>query len=60
MKFKNKHIKTAFGLISSLIVSGGAVDVVFSAKQQLLMADKEFVEPEKPEKSEDAEVKSDV
>lgn len=60
MKFNNKHIATAFKLISSLSVSNEAVDVMWAAKQQLLMADKEFVEPEKPEKSEDAEVKSDV
>lgn len=42
MKFSNQHIKTAFDLISSLSVSGGAVDVIWAAKQQLLMADKDF------------------
>ena len=56
MEFKNRHIKTAFELISSLSVSGGAVDVIWAVKQQLLMADKEFVEPER---TKDAEVKSD-
>ena len=53
MKFNNDHIKTAFDLISSLSVSGGAVDVIWAAKQQLLMADKQFVKPEKDEVKED-------
>lgn len=42
MKFNNKHIKMAYDLISSLSVSGGAVDIVWATKQQMLMADKEF------------------
>ena len=42
MKFNNKHIKAAFDLIASLSVSGSAVDVVWAAKQQMLMADKDF------------------
>ena len=49
MQFNNKHIKTAFELIFSLHVSGEAVDVIWAAKQQLLMADKEFAKPEKDE-----------
>lgn len=52
MKFKNEHIKIAFDLISSLSVSREAVDIVWAAKQQMLMADKQFVKPE-------AEVKQD-
>lgn len=42
MNFHNQHIKAAFDLISSLKVSHEAVDVVWAAKQQLLMADKSF------------------
>ena len=42
MKFHNEHIQMAYRLISSLSVSGDAVDVVWAAKQQLLMADKDF------------------
>lgn len=57
MKFNNQHIKTAFDLISSLSVSGGAVDVIWAAKQQLLMADKDFVK--KAEAKKEDEVKSD-
>ena len=49
MKFKNEHIKAAFDLISSLSVSREAVDVVWAAKQQMLMADKQFPEPKKEE-----------
>lgn len=55
MAFKNQHIAQAFQLISSLSVSGDAVDVIWAARQQLIMADKQFV---KPEKDKD-EVKSD-
>lgn len=51
--FKNDHIATAFKLISSLHVSEEAVDVIWAAKQQLLMADKEFVKPEKDEVKKD-------
>ena len=46
MEFNNKHIKTAFELISSLSVSGGVVDVIWAVKQQLLMADKDFSKKE--------------
>lgn len=53
MKFNNQHIKTAFDLISSLSVSGGAVDVIWAAKQQLLMADKGFVKKDKAEKTDE-------
>ena len=53
MKFNNQHIKTAFDLISSLSVSGGAVDVIWAAKQQLLMADKDFVKKDKAEKTDE-------
>lgn len=53
MKFNNAHIKTAFDLISSLSVSREAVDVVWAAKQQMLMADKQFVKPEKEEVKKD-------
>lgn len=49
MKFKNEHIKIAFELISSLSVSHEAVDIVWAAKQQMLMADKQFTEPKKEE-----------
>ena len=42
MEFNNKHIQTAFHLISSLNVSGDAVDVIWAVRQQLVMADKEF------------------
>lgn len=57
MKFNNEHIKTAFDLISSLSVSGGAVDVIWAAKQQMLMADKQFVKPENNEVMKDVEEK---
>lgn len=57
MKFHNEHIQTAFKLISSLSVSHDAVDVVWAAKQQLLMADKDFAQKDKNEKKD--EVKSD-
>lgn len=53
MKFNNQHIKMAFDLIASLSVSHDAVDVIWAAKQQLIMADKQFV------KSEPEEVKND-
>lgn len=53
MKFNNDHIKTAFSLISSLSVSGDAVDVIWAARQQLLMADKQFVKPDEKEVKED-------
>ena len=46
MEFKNTHIETAFRLISSLSVSGDAVDVVWAVRQQLVMADQEFVKDE--------------
>lgn len=49
MAFKNQHIAQAFQLISSLSVSGDAVDVIWAARQQLLMADKQFEEPKKEE-----------
>lgn len=49
MAFKNQHIAQAFQLISSLSVSGDAVDVIWAARQQLLMADKQFTEPKKEE-----------
>ena len=42
MKFNNARIGTAYALISSLSVSHDAVDVVWAAKQNLLMADKEL------------------
>lgn len=57
MKFNNQHIKAAFDLIASLSVSGGAVDVIWAAKQQLLMADKDFAKKDEPEKKD--EVKKD-
>lgn len=46
MEFKNTHIQTAFQLISSLSVSGDAVDVVWAVRQQLVMADNDFGEKE--------------
>jgi hypothetical protein len=49
MKFNNQHIKMAFDLIASLSVSHDAVDVIWAARQQLLMADKQFEEPKKEE-----------
>lgn len=42
MNFNNARIGTAYALISSLSVSHDAVDVVWAAKQNLLMADKEL------------------
>lgn len=53
MQFNNEHIKMAFELISSLNVSGDVVDIIWATRQQLLMADKQFVEPK------NAEVKKD-
>lgn len=53
MKFNNEHIKTAFELISSLSVSGSAVDVIWAAKQQMLMADKQFAKPKEEEVKQD-------
>lgn len=53
MAFKNQHIAQAFQLISSLSVSGDAVDVIWAARQQLLMADKQFTEPKKEEVKKD-------
>lgn len=52
MKFNNAHIATAHALISSLSVSGDAVDVIWAAKQQLLMADKDFAKTETKEAEE--------
>lgn len=52
MKFNNAHIATAHALISSLSVSGEAVDVIWAAKQQLLMADEEFAKTETKEAEE--------
>lgn len=49
MKFNNEHVKMAFELISSLKVSHDAVDVVWAAKQQMLMADEQFANPENEE-----------
>ena len=46
MDFKNKHIEKAFLLISSLSVSGDVVDVIATARQQLVMADKDFEKKE--------------
>ena len=42
MQFNNQHIAQAFQLISSLSVSGSAVDVIWATRQQLLLADKDF------------------
>lgn len=52
MEFHNEHIKTAFQIVSSLNVSGDAVDVIWAVRQQLLMADKDFAKM--AEKKEDA------
>ena len=52
MEFNNKHIMTAFQIISSLNVSGDAVDAIWAVRQQLIMADKDFAKTE--EKKEDA------
>lgn len=52
MKFNNAHIGTAFSLIASLSVSHEAVDVIWAAKQQLLMADKDFAKTETKEAEE--------
>lgn len=52
MKFNNAHIATAHALIASLSVSGDAVDVIWAAKQQLLMADKDFAKTETKEAEE--------
>lgn len=52
MKFNNAHIGTAHALIASLSVSGDAVDVIWAAKQQLLMADKDFAKTETKEAEE--------
>lgn len=49
MAFKNEHIAQAFRLIASLSVSGDAVDVIWAARQQLLMADRQFEAPKKEE-----------
>lgn len=46
MKFNNEHIGAAFALISSLNVSGDVVDIIWAVRQQLIMADKEFVKEE--------------
>lgn len=46
MKFNNKHIEAAYALISSLSVSGDVVDVIAAARQQLVMADKDFEKKE--------------
>lgn len=46
MNFNNEHIKTAFLIVSSLNVSGDAVDAVWAIRQQLVMADKDFKEKE--------------
>lgn len=42
MEIKNKHIETAYQLVSSLSVSGDAVDAVWAIRQQLLMAAQDF------------------
>lgn len=52
MKFNNAHIGTAHALISSLSVSGEVVDVIWAAKQQLLMADADFAKTETKETEE--------
>lgn len=49
MDFKNDHIKTAYQIISSLNVSGDAVDAVWAIRQQLLMADRDFARAEEKE-----------
>lgn len=46
MNFNNEHIKTAFLIVSSLNVSGDAVDAVWAIRQNLLMADQDFVKKE--------------
>lgn len=46
MEFKNNHIQAAFQLISSLSVSGDAVDLIWAVRQQLMMADQDFGEKE--------------
>lgn len=42
MDIKNGHIRTAYEIVSTLSVSGDAVDAVWAIRQQLLMADREF------------------
>lgn len=49
MEIKNEHIRTAYQLISSLSVSGDVVDVIWAARQQLIMADREAAPTEKLE-----------
>lgn len=46
-KFKNKHIETAFQIVSSVNVSGDMVDVFWAVRQQLVMADQQFETPDK-------------
>ena len=52
-KFNNEHIGTAFQIVSSLNVSGDAVDAVWAIRQNLLMADKDFAKAEREEEKAD-------
>lgn len=57
MDIKNEHIKTAYQIVSSLTISGDAVDAVWAIRQQLLMADRDLARAEawRPEQLEEVD-----